>query len=307
MLDKQTIDWLLDSDVSIQFQVYRDLLGVEKLELQNRIAKEGWGKKFLEARKPEGHWGKRFYEPKWISSHYTLLDLRHLNISPNNKIIKESINQILKMKRSPDGGVNPIGVLKKSDICINGKLLNYATYFKSNEEKLKSIVDFILSETMEDGGFNCMSNRSGAVHSSLHSTISVLEGFYEYLKNDYKYRRSEIDNAIQKSIEFVLQHYLFKSDKTGEIINNEFLKLKFPNRWKYDVLRALDFFQYARVNYDSRMEPAIQHLISKKGREGRWKLNAHHPGKVHFQMEKAGSNSRWITLKALRVLQYYKI
>ena len=65
---RQLIAWLLEGDVSIQYQVHRDLLATEKPHLRDRIATEGWGAKFLSFRKSEGHWGQRYYQPKWIST-----------------------------------------------------------------------------------------------------------------------------------------------------------------------------------------------------------------------------------------------
>jgi hypothetical protein len=299
------IEWLLQGDVSIQYQTRRDLLNEDKKELQNRIALEGWGKNFLSKRHPEGHWGKRFYEPKWISSHYTLLDLKNLAISPTNKVIQSSIELVLQNNKGPDGGINPIGDVQRADVCVNGMFLNYASYFKSDSTSLKSIVDFLLKETMGDGGFNCRSNRSGAHHSSLHSTLSVLEGINEYEKNDYRYRLDELLVAKKSSIEFILLHHLYLSDRTGKIIHKDFLKFPYPARWKYNILRALDYFQYSNHSYDDRMKEALDYLASQRKKTGTWNLNAKHSGKTHFEMEKAGKPSRWITLKALRVLKHF--
>ena len=144
------IDWLLEGDVAIQYQVHRDLLSNERKNLQNRIATEGWGYKFLSRRRSDGHWGMKFYQPKWTSTHYTLLDLRNLCIHPDTAVIKESLAKIVTEEKGPDGGIRPIGPDKKSDVCLNGMFLNYASYFKTAEDKLRSIVDFILSEKMPD-------------------------------------------------------------------------------------------------------------------------------------------------------------
>jgi prenyltransferase beta subunit len=188
----EIIQWLLQGDVSIQYQVYRDLLGEESLDLKNRIETEGWGKQFLEKRNENAHWGKSFYQPKWTSTHYTLLDLRNLEISNNCKPIQETVELILKENKVDDGGIHPIGTTKNSDLCINGMALNYCSYFMANEKDLESVVDFIISHQMKDGGFNCRINRSGAKHSSLHTTISVVEGIREYDKNKYTYRLKEL-------------------------------------------------------------------------------------------------------------------
>lgn len=305
-VDELTI-WLLAGDVSIQYQTYRDLLGLEKPELQNRIENEGWGKLFLDHRNTNGHWGKSFYQPKWISTHYTLLDLKNLNISPKNKEITETLQLIFKNEKGPDGGILPIGTVKKSDVCVNGMVLNYASYFGVEENHLKSLIDFLLKEKMSDGGFNCHSNRKGAHHSSLHSTLSVLEGILEFEKQGYTYRIKELQSAKHESEEFILQHRLFKSDKTQEIINPNFLKFYYPCRWYYDILKALDYFQMSNAKFDERMSDAIEVLIKKRGKVGTWKLPSKHPGLVHFEMEKSGMASKWNTLRALRVLKHFNI
>ena len=299
MNKEQIIEWLLQGDVSIQYQVYRDLLGIEKKELQQSIACEGWGRKYLSLRNADGHWGDRFYQPKWISTHYTLLDLCNLCLSPDNETVRETIALVLQDGKAEDGGI-PLGpsTLKYSDLCVNGMFLNYASYFNTPEKDLYSIVDSILNERMPDGGFNCRTTRSGASHSSLHTTISVSEGLYEFLKAGYTYRADAIKDALKSSVEFILQHQLFISDRTGLIIHKDFLKLTYPCRWKYDILRALDWFQYAGIEWDDRMKAAIEVLLEKRNKAGSWNLQAAHPGQVHFKMEETGKPSRWITLRA---------
>jgi hypothetical protein len=279
MTNKEIISWLLDGDVSIQYQTYRDLLDIEKPRLRNRIESEGWGLEFLLNRKQNGHWGQRFYQPKWTSSHYTLLDLKNLSISPNNKAIKETLSIIFKSEKGPDGGIGPFGANQKSDVCINGMVLNYASYFHVTQKYLTSVVDLLLTEKMRDGGFNCRSNTTGAIHSSLHTTLSVLEGILEYQKNGYKYKLKELLKAKEQAQEFILMHKLFRSDKTGEVISPNFLRLYYPCRWYYDFLKALDYFQMADVKYDKRMDDAVEMLIKKRTKDGVWKLASNIRGK----------------------------
>ncbi len=302
----QLISWLLEGDVSIQYQVYRDLLKEDKPALQKRIASEGWGAQFLSFRHSEGHWGQRFYQPKWISTHYTLLDLKNLAILPDNRLIRESIIQVIETLKGPDGGILPIGADRKSDVCVNGMFLNYAAYFGISEDHLKSIIDFLLTEWMGDGGFNCRSNTSGATHSSVHSTISVLEGIHEYDLRGHSYRLDELLEAAESGRAFLLEHELFKSHRTGKIIDKKMLMLSYPSRWKYDILRALDYFQNVGVDFDPRMQDAVEIVMSKRLKDGKWPVQAKHPGQTHFDMEKVGTASRWNTLRALRVLNKYK-
>ena len=150
-----------------------------------------------------------------------------------------------------------------------------------------------------------MNNRRGAVHSSLHTTISVLEGLLEFQKAGYTYRTNELRSARKSAEEFVLMHQLFLSDRTGKIIRKEFLNLSYPGRWKYDILRALDYFQYSGTKWDERMNPAILILLNKRNKDSTWNVQAKHPGKEHFEMEKTGKPSRWNTLRAMRVLKHF--
>lgn len=310
--------WLLTGDPSICYLAYRDLfmerflkdhsnlIEVNHLlaEKRNQIPLKGWGRAYLSRRGDKGHWGQSFYQPKWISSHYTLLELKNIGCPPTKEIM-ETIEIILTENIGPDGGVNPSKDIGESDVCINGMFLNYATYFGVEEEKLKGIVDYIIKQHMADGGFNCRKNRSGAVHSSLHSTISVLEGIHSYVNMDYRYRMDELIDIEKQGIEFMLMHRLYKSDHTGEIINKSMTMLSYPSRWKYDVLRAMVFMAEARVPYDQRMKDALLLIVSKKRKDNKWPVQAKHQGKVFFEMEKTGGASRMNTYRALKVLKKY--
>lgn len=300
--DHGVLEWLLAGDVAIAYQARRDLLGVDDRSLRERIATEGFGAQFLGARQVDGRWGRGFYQPKWTSSHYTLLDLKGLAIAPDNRLVRTSLELIVRTEKNGDGGVGPG---RASDVCVNGMFLNYACYFGQPEADLVSIVDFILGQHMRDGGFNCMSNRAGATHSSLHSTLSVLEGFLEYSRGGYRHRRDEIKDAVDHAREFLLVHRLFRSDRTGAIIRPEFLKLTYPPRWKYNILRALDYLAQAGHPWDERLADAMAIIVSKRHTDGRWRLQAPQPGEVHFTMERPRAPSRWLTLSALRVLKAY--
>ena len=302
---EEVIQWLDQGDAAVRYQLYRDLLDEDRQDLQAWIAEEGWGARFLAAQNADGHWGRGFYQPKWVSTHYTLLDLRLLCLPQDHPAPGRAIDLILKHNINRDGGVNPHRSDRPSDVCVNGMFLNYACYFRAPELKLRGIVDFLLKEQMADGGFNCESNARGAVHSSLHTTLSVLEGLLAYRCSGYSYRLEELHAIEAEAREFILMHRLFKSDHTGEIINNRFLLFSFPPRWFYDIFRALDYFQAAGVPYDERMQDAMDILHKKRRKDGTWPLQGKHAGAVHFEMEPVGKASRWNTLRALRVLRRY--
>ncbi|MBN1267456.1 MAG: hypothetical protein JXA25_18330 [Anaerolineales bacterium] len=305
-MNMDVIDWLLNGDVSIQYLTKRDLLGQKDKALQERIAQEGWGALYLKCQNADGTWGRAFYQPKWTSSHYTLLDLKTFGLPPDNSQARLSIEQILYNHTGPDGGVNPSETIKQSDVCINGMFLNYACYFNVPEHSIHTVVDFVLGQRMEDGGFNCQRNRSGAHHSSMHSTISVLEGILSYRDHGYSYRVEELQQVAREAEEFLLMHRLYKSDRTGKVIHREFLKFSFPSRWKYNILRALDYFQAALAPWDPSMADALGVVLAKRTPEGYWRAEAAHPGATHLIMETPRKPGRWNTLLALRILKAYE-
>lgn len=305
IIGQEISDWLMAGDIAIQFQVERDLMGSLQPELQARILSEGWGARFMACRNENGTWGRGFYQPKWISSHYTLLDIKNLQPVREQPSILAEIRRIARERKGVDGGINPAKTIPTSDVCVNGMFLDYACYFGLEQDLLRSVVDYVLQEQMPDGGFNCQRIRPGASHSSLHSTISVLEGIAQYRRQGYQYRLAELEAVAHLSEEFILQHKLFRSDHTGETIHPDMLKLSYPSRWKYDILRALDYFQATKHPWDDRLQPAIDILLKKRRRDGCWPLGAHHAGKLHFEMEQPGQPSRWNTLRALRALKAF--
>jgi hypothetical protein len=133
----------------------------------------------------------------------------------------------------------------------------------------------------------------------------VAEGISEYIRQGYRYRRKELQNAEEASREFILKHCLYKSDRTGKIIDKKMLMLSYPSRWRYDILRGLDYFRLADVGYDGRMNDALAVLLKKRKADGTWPLQARHPGQAHFEMEQTAASSRWNTLRALRVLKHF--
>lgn len=113
--------------------------------------------------------------------------------------------------------------------------------------------------------------------------------------------------ARRRGEEYLLERKLFRSKSTGKVVNPAWLQFSFPPRWHYDVLRALDYFRLAGDLPDTRMDEAIDLLRSKQQPDGAWLLENTHPGKVHFPIEEGdGRPSRWNTLRALRVLDWYE-
>jgi hypothetical protein len=304
-VDTEIIKWLLNGDPSIQFYTKRDLLQRPTKEIESsqvQIQNEGWGKRLLSYQEDSGMWGGNLYSPKWISTHYTLMTLMRLGLSEENQQAKKGCKLLLEKGFYKDGGINYFTSLKHSETCVTGMTLALQCYFEIDDDRINSLKDFILEQQLSDGGWNCESF-NGAKHSSFHTTISVLEGLRQFEKKKGKDVQRIID-AREKAHEFLLQHHLFRSDKTGEVVDQRMTRFSFPPRWKYDVMRALDYFQELNTPHDPRFCDGIT-LIKKKEKKGKWPLQQKHNGLVFFDMEPIGQSSRMNTLRALRILKWW--
>lgn len=299
------VAWLLEGDVAVAHLTTRALLHHEDPGLRSRIASEGVGGALLAARGQDGHWGRGFYQPKWTSTHYTLLELRNLGLPADESAAVASVALVLAHERGPDGGLDPSHRAAFSDACINGMGLHYASWFGAREDDLAGLVDVLLARRVSDGGFNCRHRppAHAVSHSSLHTTISVVEGFTSYLAAGHRHRTQDVAAAVRSAVEFVLRHELFRSERTGEVIREDFLVPHHPPRWHFDILRGLECLADAGAPPDPRMDAALEALLARRRPDGRWTARTW-PGQTHVPPEPRGP-SRWATLRALRVLEHY--
>ncbi len=296
--------WLLGADPASRWQVMRDLTGEPPDAVtgeRSRVATEGWGARLLGLQGDDGQWGGGSYTPKWTSTTYTLLLLRHLGIDPDDDATVAAIELVREgvvMRRLPFFAY--IG-----ETCITGMVLALASYFGESRDTTDATVDWLLDEQLDDGGWNCQTV-AGSTRSSFHTTIQVLEGLLEYEEVSGT-PVVEVAAARSRAHEYLLERRMFRSLSTGEVINPRWLLFSFPPRWHYDVLRGLDYLRAAAVAPDKRCAEAIEVAESKRSSDGRWPLQNRHPGKEHFTMEEgSGKPSRWNTLRTLRVINWYR-
>jgi hypothetical protein len=315
MPDK-TIQWLLEGDPAIRWQALQDLVGAEESILERerrRISREGWGARLLAHQDPEGTWAGGqssdggLYSPKWTSTTYTMLLLRDFGLPATNRKARKACRLLLEGGFQPDGGIN-YGTwgkwLRRSETCVTGMVLSVLSYFKYDDARLDTIAGHVLNQQMPDGGWNCRRSE-GATHASVHTTISVLEGLRHYELHRGREVRA-VRAAQRRGREFLLAHRLFRSHRTGEIIKPIFTLFSFPPRWHYDILRALDYFQAVNAPRDKRLAEAIEIVRNGQHDGGRWTLQNSYRGKIYFELERLGAASRWNTLRALRVLKWWK-
>jgi hypothetical protein len=306
-MNSETISWLLEGDPSIRWQVQRDLLHLPPTKYEDerkKIAKEGWGQQLLSFQDCDGRWGGGMYSPKWISTTYTMLTLRLLGLPPNNPQAKKACKLLLDQGFYIDGGINFFSsAWKYSETCVTSMVLSLLAYFRSPDERIHDIATHVIDQQMSDGGWNCNSYK-GATHSSFHTTISALEGLYEY-ECSFPEKKKPIKKIRAEGHEFLLKHHLYKSHRTGKIFDAKMTNMPFPPRWRYDFVRALDYFQTCDAQPDERMNDAIALLQRKQKKEDFWLLNSGMSGRKFFDLEVAGQPSRWNTLRALRILNWW--
>ena len=194
----------------------------------------------------------------------------------------------------------------ETEPCINGRILAVGAYFKEPNDALARQ---LLREQLEDGGWNCeavepSAKRPLSRRSSFHTTICVLEGLLAYERAGRK--SAAVTKARRMAEEYLLDRRMFRSLRTGEVIDERWLRFSFPTFWHYDVLRGLEYLRNAGIQPDGRVKEAIEILIKRRHQNGRWPLNLCHAECISLEMETAvGSASRWNTLRALRVLRWY--
>jgi hypothetical protein len=299
------LDWLAEGDPAIRWQTERDLLrqGPEVWEATRaEVGRVGWGRQLLGCQDQEGTWGEGLYGPKWISTTYTLLLLRRLGLPPSDLQAIAGCRRLLDGADWIDGGVSLFTGQQLAEKCVNGMILQLVSYFDVPDSRADSVVEMLHEARMVDGGWNCEDFR-GATHSSFHTTISVLEGLLEWKRRTGS---TAADAAIASGHQFMLRHQMYLAHRTGEVINQAWLTFHFPPRWHYDVLRGLEHLRDANASTDHRAARAVELVRSKRRKDGRWSKGSQYSGRTFFVLEPGRSPGRWNTLRALRVLNWWR-
>ena len=305
--------YLLDSDPAIRWQVMRDLTDAPKRDVaaeRARVAVEGWGAQLLAEQAPDGRWDGGTYRPGWAdderpffdawsATHHSLELLREFGPDPEAAEVVRAISRVRDNVRwEHDGQPYFEGEVEP---CINGGALANAAYFGQDGSRIAAT---LLAGQLPDGGWNCW-DEDGTSRSSFHSTICALQGLRAWERATGG--SDTLAAARARGEEYLLDRQLLRRRTTGELVDPRFTMPSFPTRWYYDVLRALDYFRLARPERDARCADAVELIRGKQLPFGLWKLELTHQGSTLFSMEgeHEGFPSRWITLRALRVLRWW--
>ncbi|MGO4493217.1 hypothetical protein AB4Y86_14165 [Arthrobacter sp. 2YAF22_2] len=304
------LDWLLDSDPAIRWQVLRDLTDAPAQVVaaeRAQVAARGWGARLLALQGGDGQWDGGTYYPwpfdesergqPWTATTYTLLLLRDFGLDPGSGEARAAVASVRDRSRWEEDG-QPF-FEGEVEPCVNGMAVALGAYFGENVD---GIVTRLLAEQLDDGGWNCEAER-GSTRSSFDTTINVLEGLLEY-------GRAHADvpglaAARQRGEEYLLERGLLRRKSNGELIDPAWLRFSYPTRWHYDVLRGLEYFRAAGSVPDARLGEALDLVRSKRLPGGTWLLENSHPGRIHFPLDEGdGRPGRWNTLRAQRVLNW---
>jgi hypothetical protein len=306
------IDWLLDSDPSVRWQVLRDLADapVEKVAAERaRVATESAGARLLALQAADGRWGGAAWNRGWDSTMHVLWLLREMGLDPASAEARRALDLVRdgvtwKGCGPEECGDNPF-FMGEVEPCINGQVAAAGAYFGQD---VRGIVDRLLGEQLADGGWNCEAVK-GSTRSSFNTTICVLEALLEYEAAVGSCR--EITEARLRGQEYLLERRLFYRRSTGKPIERDrkggaaWTRFAFPTWWHYDVLRGLDYLRRADVAPDERVADAIDLVASKRDADGRWALENRYAGRMPVATDEGeGRPSRWNTLRALRVLRW---
>jgi hypothetical protein len=312
-LESAVIDWLLNSDPSIRWQVMRDLTGAPAHEVaaeRAKVATQGWGAQLLALQEPGGQWGGAAWNRGWNSTMHVLWLLRHLGLDPASAEVQRAVGLVRdhvtwQGSGPPECDDNPF-FAGEVEPCINGQVAAAGAYFG---QEVGGLIDRLLGEQLSDGGWNCEAPE-GSKRSSFNTTICVLEALLEY---ELAFGESpEVTGARLRGQEYLLERRLFRRRSTGEVIERDrkggadWTRFAFPTWWHYDVLRGLEYLRSSGAAPDERAAEAVELVKSKRDVGGRWPLENRYPGLMPVEIDEGeGRPSRWNTLRALRVLDWY--
>lgn len=315
MAPMTVLDWLLDADPSIRWQVQRDLLDAPEAVVEAtraRVATDGWGAQLLAAQRDDGTWGGVAWNHGFDSTMHVLMLLRDLGLDPVSEPAQRAVARVrdqvtwrgsgpeeCEQNRFFEGEVEP---------CINAQVAMVGAYFGQD---VAPLINRLLGEQLADGGWNCDAER-GSTRSSFHTTICVLEALLEFEQSVGA--RGDVTAARRRGTEYLLARCLMRRRSTGELVvdrkrnGTDWRRLAFPTWWHYDILRGLDYLRAAGIAPDERMEEALDCVSAQRGADGRWTLGLRHAGTMLVTLDDGeGAPSRWVTLRAMRVLRAFAV
>ncbi len=309
--------WLLEDDQpSVRSLALVDLLGRKEADREVRSARAkinrvGWAADQLRAQGPKGFWERHdprnvkeyvdfLYYPKYLSTNWRALVLSDLGVDPSDPRVKRLANALFEFKLRLGSSFN----FFHEEACIAGNTARMLTRFGyADDGRVHKLYDWLLEDQREDGGWDCSQGTPG--------TLDVWEPLAAFASLPKSKRSPRIEAAISKGAEFYLERRLFKEGPRYA----PWFRLHYPNHYYYDILVGLDVITQLGFAGDRRLRPALKLLAEKRHSDGTWWMDRLHPdvsgpkaaqyrkGVTPLRIEAPGKPSKWITLKALRVMK----
>jgi hypothetical protein len=317
MTDPAVIEWLLDSDPALRWQVQRDIAGADPTVWQAtraEVVAEGFGAVLLSKQDPDGQWEGGAYVPAgfydgpeadspgqpWTATTWSLKDLREWGVDASalaGTAEKLAANSRWEYDDLPYWG-------GEVDVCINAFTLANGAWLGADVSELAA---WFPAHQLADGGWNCQAEEGDSVRSSFHSTLNAVRGMlaYEQITGDTRLRA-----ARHGGEEYLLERKLLYRATTGEPVGDFVSRLVYPNRFRYNALAALDHFRDAALLEgtppDPRLADAIELVRAARQSDGTWIQSTPLAGRTWFEIDAAeGEPSRWLTTIGIRVLDWW--
>lgn len=316
MAGDAVLEWLLDSDPALRWQVERDLTDAPEAVWQAtraRVPEEGFGARLLALQDPDGQWAGGAFFPgdftreqheaegqPWTGTTWSLNALREWGVDA--AVLGDTADRIAANSRWEYDDLPYWG--GEVDCCINAYTVANGVWLGVDVDP---IVDWFLQHRMEDGGWNC-EWVEGDTRSSFHSTLNSLKGLLHY--EAATGGSDELRTARRGAEEYLLARGLFRRLSTGEQVAPWATTFSFPFRWRYNVLNAAEYFRQASIldgtPPDPRMADAIELIRAARRPDGTWLQPETERGRVWFDVDvPAGEPSKWITFHGCRVLDWW--
>jgi len=320
-VDDQIVDWLLEEEnPSVRFWALQQLRGrkrsdAEVVAAQHTVMQSECVKAILKAQKPEGHWENResMYLPKYTASTHSLLILAELGAEPTTAI-RRGVEYMFLFQRDSGHFLTDIPKTERGRAttmtdacCLDGNILYYQLHFGYLEDAhTKRLIQFLLNDHSKDYGWRCRSypiDKNKVFPANCYmGAVKALKGLSMIPEKD---RSADLRSVIQAEEESILsnQVYRYLRGPKGERKEKAgWKRFGFPLFYQSDVLEVLDVLTGLGL-HDERMSDAIELVEKARGPDGTWALKNTFNGKMLCNIDTKNRPSKWVTLRAMRVLK----
>jgi hypothetical protein len=318
-IDVALLDWLIDADPSLRWQVERDLAGAPREEWEATrasVAREGHGARLLAMQDADGQWAGGAFFPSdfdfngpeaapdagqpWTATTWSLNSLREWGL---DAAVLAGTADLLAANSRWEYDDLPYWE-GEVDCCINAYTLANGSWLGAD---VAGIAKWILDHQMADGGWNC-EWVNGSTRSSFHSTLNVLKGLLTF--EESVGASDAVRAARRRGEEYLLERRLLRSMTTEEFVGSWVAEFIYPFRWSYSALKAVDYFRAAALHDgnlpDQRLSEAVGVIRAARRPDGTWLQEGRHRGRVWFEVDAApGEPSKWLTFLSARALAWW--